>query len=94
MVLFFCFEQAAVAMMTRCWAQDLVPFGITVNCIGPGATDTGLMLSQVDHPDAMKGLMNAIPVGRMVRLEPEVLPCSPDCHVNLYIFARKCCLII
>ena len=54
-------------MMTRCWAQDLVPFGITVNCIGPGATDTGLMLSQVDHPDAMKGLMNAIPVGRMVR---------------------------
>lgn len=60
-------------MMTRCWAQDLVPFGITVNCIGPGATDTGLMLSQVDHPDAMKGLMNAIPVGRMVRLEPEVL---------------------
>lgn len=61
----YCGTKAAVKMMVRCWAQDLIPYGITVNCIGPGATDTALMISQVDHPDARKGLLNAIPSGRM-----------------------------
>ena len=44
----YCGSKAGVAMMTRCFAQDLIPYGITVNCIGPGATDTALMISQVN----------------------------------------------
>ena len=55
--------------MTRCWAQDLIAHDITVNCIGPGATDTGLMRAQVDSPAAMDGLLKLLPSGRMA--EPE-----------------------
>ena len=32
--------KASVRMMTRSWAQDLAPYGITVNSIGPGLIDT------------------------------------------------------
>lgn len=32
----YCGTKAAIAMMTRCWAQDLCPYGILVNCIGYG----------------------------------------------------------
>jgi len=61
----YCGTKAAVRMMVRCWAQDLVPFGITVNCIGPGATETALMVAQVEDSKARQGLLEAIPVGRM-----------------------------
>ncbi len=33
-------SKAAVRMMTRCWAQDLAAFDITVNSIAPGLIDT------------------------------------------------------
>lgn len=36
----YCASKAGVRMMTRCWAQDLAAFGITVNSIGPGLIDT------------------------------------------------------
>ncbi len=36
----YCASKAGVRMMTRCWAQDLAPFGITVNSIAPGLIDT------------------------------------------------------
>ena len=65
----YCGSKAAVAMMTRCFAQDLLPFGINVNCVGPGATETALMISQVPHADAMKGLIGAIPMRRMATAE-------------------------
>jgi hypothetical protein len=35
-----------------------------------GATDTALMVSQVDHPDAMQSLLAALPSGRMVSYFP------------------------
>lgn len=35
----------------------------------PGATDTALMVSQVDSDAAMRGLMQAIPIGRMAAPE-------------------------
>ena len=38
----YCGSKAAVRMMTRCWALDLAPFGITVNSIAPGMTETRL----------------------------------------------------
>lgn len=36
----YCASKAGVRMMTRCWAQDLAAFGITVNSIAPGLIDT------------------------------------------------------
>ncbi len=38
----YCGSKAAVRMMTRCWALDLAPFGITVNSVAPGMTETRL----------------------------------------------------
>lgn len=61
----YCGSKAATKMMTRCWAQDLIPYHITVNCIGPGATETPLMLAQIDTEEARSGLLTAIPIGRM-----------------------------
>lgn len=61
----YCGSKAALAMMTRCWAQDLLPYGITVNCVGPGATDTPLTRAQLPDKDAERGLMNLLPTGRM-----------------------------
>ncbi len=65
----YCATKAGVSIMTRCWAQDLIAHDITVNCIGPGATDTGLMRAQVDSAEAHTGLLKLIPSGRMA--EPE-----------------------
>ena len=62
-------SQAGIAIMCRCWAQDLIAHDITVNCIGPGATDTDLMRAQVDSAAAHDGLLKLIPMARMA--EPE-----------------------
>jgi len=75
----YCGTKAAVRMMTRCWAQDLVPFGITVNCIGPGATQTALMVAQVDDDQAVKSLLEAIPMGRMATPEEISYLCAYYC---------------
>src|SRR5246127_344534 len=39
--------KAAIAHYTRYLAQDLGPFGITVNCIAPGVIATGRILATV-----------------------------------------------
>lgn len=52
----YCATKAGIAIMTRCWAQDLIAYDINANCIGPGATDTGLMRAQIDSAEAHNGL--------------------------------------
>src|SRR5262249_1721291 len=42
--------RAAVAHYTRYLAQDLGPFGITVNCIAPGVIATGPSMSMIVYP--------------------------------------------
>ena len=37
-----CASKAAVIGLTRSVAHDLAPFGITVNCVCPGYTDTAM----------------------------------------------------
>ena len=39
--------KAAIAHYTRYLAQDLVPFGITANCIAPGVIATGRIMATV-----------------------------------------------
>jgi NAD(P)-dependent dehydrogenase (short-subunit alcohol dehydrogenase family) len=36
----YCATKGAVVMLTRGMAVDLAPYGITVNCVGPGSIDT------------------------------------------------------
>ncbi len=61
-----------VALM-RALALDGAPYGIRVNCIIPGATDTRLIQYHLDHagdPAAeRRRLMESIPLGRLARPE-------------------------
>jgi NAD(P)-dependent dehydrogenase (short-subunit alcohol dehydrogenase family) len=61
----YCASKAGVRMMTRCWALELAPFGITVNAIGPGVIDTPLAAPLVGEGDDRARREQAIPAGRM-----------------------------
>lgn len=61
----YCASKAGVRMMTRCWAQELAPFGITVNCIGPGIIDTPLAAGLVGEGDERVMNERRIPAGRV-----------------------------
>lgn len=58
--------KAALVGLTRSWALDLAPDGITVNCIAPGPVATKLFKG--NHPDGSKELVDvlaSIPLGRV-----------------------------
>lgn len=57
-------SKAAVRMMTRCWALDLAPFGITVNAIAPGIIDTPLGSPLLGEGDNRRLNEQNIPAGR------------------------------
>lgn len=61
----YCASKAGVRMMARCWAQDLAPFGITVNSIGPGVIDTPLAAGLVGEGDERVRTERSIPAGRV-----------------------------
>lgn len=62
--------KAAILGMTRTWALELAPDGITVNCIGPGPIATE-MFRAANPPESeqTKTIMRSIPVRRVG--EPE-----------------------
>ncbi|GAA5050932.1 hypothetical protein GCM10023318_21740 [Nocardia callitridis] len=43
--------KGAVVALTRSWATDYSRYGIRVNCVCPGATDTGMMAGILDEFD-------------------------------------------
>jgi len=54
-------SKGAVIAMTRIAAAQLAPYGVTVNAICPGVTETNLAPGISPHPDLLK----AIPIGRL-----------------------------
>jgi len=62
--------KAGLLGMTRTWALELAPYGVTVNAIGPGPIATELFVSG-NPPDSpkTKKILESIPVKRMG--EPE-----------------------
>lgn len=58
--------KAGVIGMTRTWALELGPFGITANAIGPGPIGTELFWSANPHNDPRtQAIVRGVPVGRM-----------------------------
>ncbi len=59
--------KAGVAIMTRAWAQELGPHGITVNAIGPGVIETPLAQGLAGDPGGAirTSLESRTPVGRV-----------------------------
>lgn len=58
--------KGALAGLTRVWAVELAPLGITVNAVGPGMIDTELFRSNnpPDAPDVVR-LRESVPMRRL-----------------------------
>ena len=64
--------KGGISSLVRCMAIDYAPYGIRVNAIVPGATETQLMWSNVlaaDIPEMRVRLSKEIPLGRLARPE-------------------------
>ncbi|SOZ59830.1 Short-chain dehydrogenase/reductase SDR [Cupriavidus taiwanensis] len=59
-------SKAALAAMTRTWALELGPFGITVNTVSPGPTVTGMLASDFpEHGQRARALAASLPARRL-----------------------------
>lgn len=76
--------KAGLIGMTRTWALELAPFGVTVNAISPGPIATEFFAGANDQNDAhTQALLASIPVGRMGK--PEEVA-----HAVAYFMDERC----
>ena len=68
-------SKAGIIGLTRTWARELGPKGITANAVAPGFIDTGMVKSV--PPKVMNELLARTPAGRMGR---------PDEVASVYLF--------
>jgi NAD(P)-dependent dehydrogenase (short-subunit alcohol dehydrogenase family) len=62
----YCAAKAAVVHMTRCLAVEMAPYGITVNCICPGSTNTEMLnATRSGQSFDLGALLEMIPDGRV-----------------------------
>jgi len=57
--------KAGIVAMTKSFAKELAPFGIRVNALLPGLTDTRFSSAIIQNPDIMKAVRPMIPLGRV-----------------------------
>lgn len=62
----YCASKGALVNLTRCYAVELAPHGITVNCICPGPFDTPMTEKLVQGP-VREDFTRRIPMGRWGR---------------------------
>jgi NAD(P)-dependent dehydrogenase (short-subunit alcohol dehydrogenase family) len=72
----YCISKAAVSMMTQVWALELAEYGINVNAICPGYTDTEMMQNVFETRGPIEGmtaeeykeaLLAGVPLRRMAK---------------------------
>jgi 3-oxoacyl-[acyl-carrier protein] reductase len=68
-------SKAGLIGMTRTWARELGPKGLTANCVAPGFIDTEMVRSVPEK--VMREVVARTPAGRMGR---------PDEVANVYLF--------
>jgi 3-oxoacyl-[acyl-carrier protein] reductase len=62
--------KAALVTMTRTWAMELGPFGITVNAIAPGPVLTDMLKADIpEHSERAQKLAASLPTRRLGRPE-------------------------
>ena len=54
--------KAGVAMLTKSMALELAPYGIRVNNVAPGLTDTDMNHKDIANPEWREGRMARIPL--------------------------------
>ena len=60
--------KAALEALTRVWAAELGPRGVTVNAVAPGAVDTAMLKAatpRMGGEEAVKGMVARTPLGRL-----------------------------
>ncbi|WP_111768672.1 SDR family NAD(P)-dependent oxidoreductase [Nakamurella deserti] len=62
-------SKGSVLMLGRSLAVDWARFGVTVNVVGPGVTDTPMSAGTLGDPDRRAAMMRRIPLGRPGRPE-------------------------
>ena len=67
----YCVSKAGVAMLTKCMALELAPYGIRVNALAPGLTRTDINRKDLEDETFLKARLARIPLGRV--LSPEDL---------------------
>lgn len=72
----YCGAKAAILGLTKAWAREFAPFGVTVNAIAPGGV-TSPMAIEKDGLEAVQQRMKIVPMGRWA--EPEEIS-----HAILY----------
>jgi glucose 1-dehydrogenase len=65
----YCAAKGGVRMLMRTIAVELVPHGITVKNISPGAIETPINKNLDEHPEQRQELLSEIPLGRIGRPE-------------------------
>jgi NAD(P)-dependent dehydrogenase (short-subunit alcohol dehydrogenase family) len=64
--------KAGISALVRCMALDYAPYGIRVNAVVPGATETALMWANVEAaeiPQMRERVSQEIPLGRLAQPE-------------------------
>lgn len=56
--------KGGIAIMTKSFATEWAPFGVTVNAIGPAYTQTELTKNILADPEVQRALTSRIPTGR------------------------------
>ena len=67
--------KAGIIGMTRTWARELAPLGITANCIAPGLIDSET--ARTVPPEELDATLARIPAGRLG---------TPEEVANVYLF--------
>ncbi|BCB89624.1 oxidoreductase [Phytohabitans suffuscus] len=60
-------SKGGVLMLGRALAVDWAPYGITVNVVGPGVTDTPMSAGSLGDPERRARLLDGVPLGRPAR---------------------------